>query len=142
MVRPHCREQYVHLRLVADDVPTKNPAVQEFGFSLDQVNWLGTCINLTYLPCAVIVPMLYTRLGLRRTVSLFIQCIFESISLIPPPNSQCYIGGALLVASSWIRYAGSARGLTSGGAYSLMIIGQVCPLALSSGWRLTVLRHG
>lgn len=43
--------------------------VHEFGFTLDAVNWLGNCINLTFLPCAVIVPMLYSRFGTRRTVS-------------------------------------------------------------------------
>lgn len=44
-------------------------AVHKFHFTLDEVNWLGNCVNLVYLPAAAIVPWLYGRLGLRKTVS-------------------------------------------------------------------------
>ncbi|KAI0726541.1 major facilitator superfamily domain-containing protein [Fomitopsis betulina] len=85
--------------------PIADITAKEFGFTLDQVNWLGTCVNVTYLPCAVLVPNLYARLGLRRT---------------------CYIGGALLTTAAWIRYAGTASSLSVGGAYTLILIAQLC----------------
>ncbi|KZT69101.1 MFS general substrate transporter [Daedalea quercina L-15889] len=84
--------------------PIADSTANEFRFTLDQVNWLGNCINLTYLPCAVAVPMLYTRLGLRRT---------------------CFIGGLLLIVAAWVRYAGTTHPLSVSGAYSLVIIGQI-----------------
>ena len=43
--------------------------VDDFGFTLDQVNWFGNAVNVIYLPAAVVVPYLYGRLGLRGTVS-------------------------------------------------------------------------
>lgn len=60
----HSRAGYAHAHVLPPS------AVHEFGFTLDEVNWLGNCINLTFLPCAVIVPMFYTHFGLRRTVSI------------------------------------------------------------------------
>ena len=42
--------------------------MDQFDFTLDEVNWLGNCINLVYLPAAPTVPWLYGRLGLRKTV--------------------------------------------------------------------------
>lgn len=39
---------------------------------------------------------------------------------------QCYIGGVLLIIASWVRYAGTAKTLSVGGAYTLVIISQVC----------------
>ena len=45
--------------------------VEAFGFTLDEVNWLGNVVNITYLPCAALVPAVYARLGVRRTVSGF-----------------------------------------------------------------------
>ncbi|CCM01685.1 uncharacterized protein FIBRA_03749 [Fibroporia radiculosa] len=79
-------------------------AVAQFGFTIDQVNWLGTCVNIVYLPVSAIVPSVYTRLGLRQT---------------------CYIGGVLLLASAWVRYAGTASSLSVRGAYALVLIGQL-----------------
>ncbi|CCM00979.1 uncharacterized protein FIBRA_03027 [Fibroporia radiculosa] len=84
--------------------PIANSVVDEFGFTLNQVNWLGNCVNIAYLPLSVIVPWVYARLGVRRT---------------------CYIGGALLVASSWVRYAGTAPSVSLNGAYALLLIGQI-----------------
>ncbi|TFY50475.1 hypothetical protein EVJ58_g11035 [Rhodofomes roseus] len=37
----------------------------------------------------------------------------------------CYIGALLLLMSAWIRYAGTADGLSSGGSYALILIGQI-----------------
>lgn len=42
-----------------------------------------------------------------------------------PRIGQCYIGGVLFVLSAWIRYAGTANGLSSGSAYALILVGQV-----------------
>ncbi|KAH9837800.1 major facilitator superfamily domain-containing protein [Rhodofomes roseus] len=84
--------------------PIADDTVNEFGYTLDEVNWLGNCVNFTYLPCAAVVPWLYSKLGLRRT---------------------CYIGALLLLMSAWIRYAGTADGLSSGGSYALILIGQI-----------------
>ena len=40
----------------------------EFGFSLDQVNWLGNVLNLVFLPSSIIVPFVCKRLGITITV--------------------------------------------------------------------------
>ena len=59
--------------LLSSDVhePRLTPTivVDDFGFTLDQVNWFGNAVNVIYLPAAVVVPYLYGRLGLRGTVS-------------------------------------------------------------------------
>ncbi|ELU42626.1 MFS_1 domain-containing protein [Rhizoctonia solani AG-1 IA] len=39
-------------------------ASQEFGVSLERVNWLGNSVNLIYLPASMIVPLGFSRLGL------------------------------------------------------------------------------
>ncbi|CAE6468622.1 unnamed protein product [Rhizoctonia solani] len=77
---------------------------QEFGISLERVNWLGNCVNLIYLPVSVIVPLGCSRWGLR-------------ISYI--------IGSLSLLVSGWIRYAGTSHDLTPDGRYTLLLIGQV-----------------
>jgi len=41
------------------------------------------------------------------------------------PPEQCDIATLLLLLSAWVRYAGTSRSLSKGGAYSLIIIGQV-----------------
>ncbi|KZT05289.1 MFS general substrate transporter, partial [Laetiporus sulphureus 93-53] len=84
--------------------PIANNVVEAFGFTLDEVNWLGNVVNFTYLPCAALVPAVYARLGVRRT---------------------CYIGAVLLLLSAWIRYAGTASSLSVHGKYALLIIGQI-----------------
>ena len=40
-------------------------------------------------------------------------------------TEQCDIATILLLLSAWVRYAGTSRSLSKGGAYSLLIIGQV-----------------
>lgn len=59
------------------------------------------------------------------------------------PILQCDIATILILISAWVRYAGTPRSLSKGGAYSLIIFGQVgkhsrfvpslFPLMLSSG---------
>jgi hypothetical protein len=38
---------------------------------------------------------------------------------------QCDIATVLMLLSAWVRYAGTSRSLSKGGAYFLIIIGQV-----------------
>jgi FLVCR family MFS transporter 7 len=45
--------------------------VNEFGFTLDEINWLGNIICLMYLPIALAVPIVVSRYGIRRCVSYF-----------------------------------------------------------------------
>ncbi|KAH9856353.1 major facilitator superfamily domain-containing protein [Lenzites betulinus] len=60
--------------------PIANDVVRDFGYTLDEVNWLGNVVNLVYLPASFLVPYLYGKLGTRVT---------------------CYIGGALFIISGW-----------------------------------------
>ncbi|KAI0265746.1 major facilitator superfamily domain-containing protein, partial [Russula aff. rugulosa BPL654] len=83
--------------------PISNEVVRDFGFTLDEVNWLGNIISCVYLPTAVLTPIITKRYGLKRC---------------------CDIASALILLSAWIRYAGTSRSLSKGGAYSLIIIGQ------------------
>ncbi|KAI0772495.1 MFS general substrate transporter [Trametes elegans] len=84
--------------------PIANDMVIEFGFTLDQINWLGNVVNLIYIPSSIILPYLNGRLGTRGT---------------------CYIGGVLFVVSAWVRYAGTTRSLSVNGAYTLIVLGQI-----------------
>lgn len=43
------------------------------------------------------------------------------------------IGTVFLIASAWVRYAGTIRSLSSGGAYALLIIGQVSLSFINQG---------
>ena len=58
----------------------------------------------------------------RRDV--YVPClahvVIPLISLV-----QCDIATILLLLSGWVRYAGTARSLSKGGAYALIILGQV-----------------
>ncbi|KAI9455439.1 MFS general substrate transporter [Lactarius psammicola] len=83
--------------------PVSGNVVRDFGFTLDEVNWLGNIIGCVYLPTAVLTPVLTKRYGIRRT---------------------CHIASFVLLLSAWVRYAGTARSLPKQGAYSLIIIGQ------------------
>ncbi|EIM82916.1 MFS general substrate transporter [Stereum hirsutum FP-91666 SS1] len=83
--------------------PISNNVVDEFGFTLTQVNWLGNIIACMYLPVTVFTPMICSRYGIR-------VC--------------CYIACGGLLVSAWVRYAGTAHSLPMNGAYALLIIGQ------------------
>ncbi|KAG8686506.1 hypothetical protein FRC09_014086 [Ceratobasidium sp. 395] len=76
----------------------------EFGVSLQKVNWLGNSVNLVYLPVSILVPLGCSRWGLRIS---------------------CAIGSLSLLISAWVRYAGTAKGLSPDGKYALLLIGQV-----------------
>lgn len=95
--------------------------VRDFGFTLDDVNWLGNIIACVYLPAAILTPILTKRYGIRNTVC--------PLSHIPRCNLtsfiQCHIATFSLLLSAWVRYAGTGRSLPKHGAYALVIIGQV-----------------
>ncbi|KAI0030798.1 major facilitator superfamily domain-containing protein [Vararia minispora EC-137] len=83
--------------------PISSTAVEEFGFTLDEVNWLGNIISCAYLIVGFLTPYLVRRVGVRYT---------------------CYLASLCLLISGWIRYAGTAKGLSKNGAYALIILGQ------------------
>ncbi|RPD77008.1 MFS general substrate transporter [Lentinus tigrinus ALCF2SS1-7] len=83
--------------------PIANAVVNDFGFTLDQINWFGNVVNVVY-PASLAVPYLYGRLGLRR---------------------MGYIGSTLFVVSGWVRYAGTARSLSKSGSLALIMVGQL-----------------
>jgi MFS transporter, FLVCR family, MFS-domain-containing protein 7 len=95
--------------------------VRDFGFTLDEVNWLGNIISCVYLPIAVLTPIITKRYGLKKCVCFVsFYAVYTLILLV-----QCDIATALLLLSAWVRYAGTSRSLSKGGAYSLIFIGQV-----------------
>jgi len=83
--------------------PISNKVVRDFGFTLNEVNWMGNIIACVYLPMAFLTPIVIKRYGLKRC---------RDVATI------------LLLLSGWIRYAGTARSLSKGGAYALIILGQ------------------
>ncbi|KAK7461987.1 hypothetical protein VKT23_008419 [Stygiomarasmius scandens] len=83
--------------------PIANDTAAEMGFTLDQVSWLGNIQSAVYLPVALIVPHLYTRLGLRRC---------------------CDIGAVFFIIASWVRYSGTVDSLSTNASYALVILGQ------------------
>lgn len=84
--------------------PISNNTAQEFGFTLDQVNWLGIVVALIYLPAALFIPHIVSKWHIRRC---------------------CEIGAVALILGGWIRYAGTAKSLSPASAYALIFIGQV-----------------
>ncbi|KAI0752170.1 major facilitator superfamily domain-containing protein [Fomes fomentarius] len=84
--------------------PIANSVVDEFGFTLDQINWFGNVVNVVYLPSAMAVPYLYGKLGVRRT---------------------SYIGAVIFIVSGWVRYAGTADSLSTNGSLAIIMLGQL-----------------
>ncbi|KAI0789189.1 major facilitator superfamily domain-containing protein [Abortiporus biennis] len=84
--------------------PISNNVVDEYGFTLNQVNWFGNIMNLTYLPTSIVATWLCTKYGLR---------------------TACLIGASFLLISGWVRYAGTAKSLSVNGSYALTLIGQL-----------------
>ncbi|KAF7361359.1 Major facilitator superfamily domain-containing protein 7 [Mycena sanguinolenta] len=85
--------------------PIANEMVDEFGITLNQVNWLGNIMGCVYLPVSLCVPVIVSAYGVRRC---------------------CDVGAVTLLLSAWIRYAATADGLSKGGAYALLLLGQTC----------------
>ncbi|KAL1938967.1 hypothetical protein VTO73DRAFT_11120 [Trametes versicolor] len=84
--------------------PIANDMVRDFGFSLNDVNWLGNVVNLVFLPSSILVPYLYGRLGTRGT---------------------CFIGAVLFILSGWIRYLGTMKSLSVSSSYAFVVVGQI-----------------
>ncbi|KIP09398.1 hypothetical protein PHLGIDRAFT_11937 [Phlebiopsis gigantea 11061_1 CR5-6] len=90
--------------------PIATNTANEFGFTLDEVNWFGNVVNLAFLPSTIVVPFILTRYGILKT---------------PSCASQCCSGAVVMLFSAWIRYAGTAESLPEGGAYALITLGQI-----------------
>ncbi|KIL65843.1 hypothetical protein M378DRAFT_1032878 [Amanita muscaria Koide BX008] len=84
--------------------PISNDAAEEFGISLNDVNWLGNIVACVYLPMALLIPSMVSKFGIGRC---------------------CQIAAVALIISSWVRYAGTIHTLSGGKAYGLLILGQV-----------------
>lgn len=54
-----------HINFVLD---VTTAVVDDFGFTLDQVNWFSNIVNVTYLPVSILVPMSVSRYGIQRSV--------------------------------------------------------------------------
>ncbi|KAJ8473349.1 hypothetical protein ONZ45_g16329 [Pleurotus djamor] len=83
--------------------PIAYQASEEFGISINQVNWLGNGCILVSLPVTMIIPMITQRIGIRRT---------------------CDIGAIALLLSGWIRYLGALKRFSPSSSYSLLLLGQ------------------
>ena len=69
MVWSNCIQQYASRRRAWNyNTESILPVTRDFGFSLDQVNWLGIAINLIFLPSSVLIPLICARYGIRATV--------------------------------------------------------------------------
>ena len=68
-------------------------------------------------------------------------CLTDAVHLLIS-TLQCDIATLLLLLSAWVRYAGTARTLSKGGAYTLIIIGQVGKTTLKSFPRRLILSSG
>lgn len=104
--------------------------VKEFGFTLDEVNWLGNIISLMYMPVALMVPIIVSRYGIRRCVS-FASILDDQERA--DSALQCDIGAVALLLSAWLRFSGTAKTLSKTDSYALVIIGQACFYLLTTG---------
>ncbi|KAF8650442.1 hypothetical protein AX16_005245 [Volvariella volvacea WC 439] len=84
--------------------PIANNVAHDLGYTLDQVNWLGIVVACVYLPTALFIPTIVSRYGIRRC---------------------CDIGSLSLLLSAWVRYSGTAPGLSSASSYALILMGQI-----------------
>ena len=62
--------QFVILSNQTSDKVLYSAASATFGITLDEVNWLGNIIALTYLVAAPLVPIVCSKYGLRVSVSV------------------------------------------------------------------------
>ncbi|CAE7226347.1 unnamed protein product, partial [Rhizoctonia solani] len=75
----------------------------EFGISLERINWLSNCNNVVYFPVSIVIPVISSRYGLRVS---------------------CFIGTVLMFIAAWVRYAGTASSLSSDGKFALLLLAQ------------------
>ncbi|THH29307.1 hypothetical protein EUX98_g4887 [Antrodiella citrinella] len=84
--------------------PIANNVSDEFGFTLDQINWFSNTVNFVYLPVSALVPVLFSRYGIRFT---------------------CQLGAVFMLLGAWVRYAATSHNLSTNGAYALIMVGQI-----------------
>ncbi|EMD35042.1 hypothetical protein CERSUDRAFT_54121 [Gelatoporia subvermispora B] len=84
--------------------PIANGAADQFGYTLNEVNWLGNSCGVVYIAVSFPLPFLFTKFGIRK-VGL--------------------VGVALMLISAWIRYAGTISSLGPKSSYALILIGQM-----------------
>lgn len=100
---------------------------QDFGFTLNQINWLSNIIAWLHIPFTVAVPMMVQRYGIRRCVSLTALGSFPFLTELLHLG-KCDVGAMGLLVSAWLRYAGTKTS-SKQGSYALLIVGQVCLFA-------------
>lgn len=83
--------------------PITNNVADDFHISVTQVNWLGNIMSCIYVPASIFIPVICSRYGIRRCTD---------------------VGGAMLLVSAWVRYAGTINSLSPQSAYALLILGQ------------------
>jgi len=96
--------------------------VRDFGFTLNEVNWLGNIVSCVYVLAAFLTPIITKRYGLKRCVWT-VSHLMQWHLLIS--TAQCNIATLLLLSSAWVRYAGTTRSLSKDGAYAFIITAQV-----------------
>ncbi|EMD35040.1 hypothetical protein CERSUDRAFT_96955 [Gelatoporia subvermispora B] len=84
--------------------PIANGTADQFGFTLDEVNWLGNSVGVVYIAVSFPLPFLFSKFGIRK-VSL--------------------AGAVLVLISAWVRYAGTISSLSPRSSYALILIGQI-----------------
>ena len=47
---------------------TSSVVSHDFGFTLDQINWLSNVVSFVYIPSSLLVPLVTKRWGIRLTV--------------------------------------------------------------------------
>ncbi|KAH7108239.1 MFS general substrate transporter [Auriculariales sp. MPI-PUGE-AT-0066] len=77
---------------------------KRFGFTTNEVNWLGNSVSIMFLPVSVSVPLLVKKFGVRNT---------------------CLGAAFCLLISAWVRFAGTADSLSVRGRYALMLFAQI-----------------
>lgn len=84
--------------------PIATLTAEEFNISLTQVNWLGNITLCASFPASFLVPVVFSRYGMRRCSEM---------------------GGVMLLLSAWVRYASTIRSLSPQSAYVLLFFGQL-----------------
>src|SRR5712672_1172155 len=93
-----------HSVYVSTHIIDSSSVVRDFGFTLQEVNWLGNVINCVFLPTAFLTPIITKRYGVRRSVCHMprergasshhlASCFLDSVTL--PPYYSCYRHGSV-----------------------------------------------
>ena len=68
MVWPYIQQGHAAVVQCSSDITDLSSVVRDFGFTLNEVNWLGNIIACVYLPTAFLTPVVIKRYGLKRCV--------------------------------------------------------------------------